>query len=63
MQGLADSGFVEIHDRIAIRFLVAGVYEGVQGERVVLGCGDFFLDESAEDAAVDVVEEDVHGAE
>jgi len=32
MKGLADGGFVESHDRFAIRFLVAGVDEGVQGK-------------------------------
>src|SRR5712692_1065367 len=38
MQSLADGGFVEIHDRIAIRFLIASVDEGVERERVVFGC-------------------------
>jgi len=63
MQGLADGGFVEIHDGIAIRFLVAGIDEGVQGERVVFGSGDFFFDEGAQDAAFDFVQDDVHGVE
>jgi hypothetical protein len=63
MQGLADGGFVEIHDRIAIRFLVAGIDERVQGERIVFGSGDFFFDEGAEDAAFDFVQKDVHGVE
>jgi len=63
MQGLADGGFVEIHDRIAIRFLVASVEEGVQGEWVIFGSGDFFFDEGAEDAGFDFVEENVHGVE
>ena len=61
MQGLADGGFVESHDGIAIRFLVAGVGESVEGKRIVFGSGDFFFDERAEDAAFDVVQEDVHG--
>jgi hypothetical protein len=63
MQGLADGGFVEIHDGFAVRFLVASVDEGVQGKWIVLGSGDFFFDEGAEDAAFDFVEEDVHGVE
>ncbi len=61
MQGLADGGFVEIHDRIAVRFLVTGVDEGVQGERVVFGSGDLLFDEGAESAAFDLVQKDVHG--
>ena len=63
MQGLPDGGFVEIHDGIAIRFLVAGVDEGVQGKWIVFGSRDFFFDERAEDATFDVVQEDVHGVE
>ena len=31
MDGLADSGFVEIHDGIAVRFLITCVDEGIQG--------------------------------
>ena len=61
MQGLADGGFVEIRDGLAIRFLVAGVEEGVQRERVVFGSSDFFFDERAEDAALDFVQENIHG--
>jgi len=61
MESLADGGFVESHYRIAIRFLVAGVDEGVQRERVVFGSGDFFFDEGAEDAAFDVGKKYVHG--
>ncbi len=61
MQGLADGGFVEIHDRIAVRFLIAGVDQGVQGKRIVFGGGDFFFDEGAQDPAFDFVQEDVHG--
>jgi len=63
MQGLADGSFVEVHDRIAIRFLVAGVDEGVERERIVFGSSDFFFDEGAQDAAFDFVQEDAHGVE
>ncbi len=63
MQSLADGGFVDIHDGIAIRFLAAGVDEGVQGKWIVFGSGDFFLDERAENATFDFVEQDVHGVE
>jgi hypothetical protein len=63
MQGLADGAFVEIHDGIAVRFLVAGVDEGIQGERIVFGSGDLFFDERAQDPAFDFVQKDVHGVE
>ena len=61
MQGLADGRFVEIHDGIAVRFLVAGIDEGVQRKWIVFGGGDFLFDEGAQDAAFDFVQEDVHG--
>ena len=63
MQDLADGGFVEIHDGIAVRFLIAGVDEGVQRKWIVFGSGDLFFDEGAQDAAFDFVQEDVHGVE
>jgi hypothetical protein len=50
VEGLADFGFVERGDRVAVVLLIAGVDQGVEGERVVLGGGDFFFDEGAEDA-------------
>ena len=50
VEGAADGVFVEIHHRLAIGFLVGGVLEGVEGERVIVGRGDFFFDEAAEDA-------------
>ena len=63
MQGPADGSFVQVHDGIAIRFLVAGVDEGVQRKRIVFGSGDFFFDEGAQDAAFDFVQEDAHRVE
>ncbi len=63
MQSLTSGGFFEIHDRIAIRFLVAGIDEGVERERIVFGSGDLFFDEGAQDAAFDFVQKDVHGVE
>ena len=52
-QGVANGGFVERHDRVAIVFLVAGVDQGVERERVVVGRGDVFFDQRAEDAGFD----------
>ena len=63
MQGLADGGFVEIHDRIAVRFLVASVDQCVQGKWIVFRSGDFLFDQGAEDSAFDFVQKDVHGVE
>ncbi len=63
MERLADGRLVQIHGGFSVRFLVAGIDESVQGERVVFGSGDFFFDEGAQDAAFDFVQEDVHGVE
>lgn len=60
VEGLADGGLVESHDGFAVRFLVAGVKEGVEGKRVIFGSGDLLFDEAAEDAAFDFIEENVH---
>ncbi len=60
VEGAADGLFVEIHDGLAIGFLVGGVLKSVQGERVVVGSGDFFFDEAAEDASVGGREVEVH---
>ena len=58
-EGIADRGFVERHHRVAVIFLVAGVDQGVERERVVVGRGDVFFDQGAEDAGFDFSEE--HG--
>ena len=50
MESSADGVFVEFHGGLAIGFLIGGVLEGVERERVVVGSGDFFFDEAAEDA-------------
>ena len=62
-QGLADGVIIEIHDRIAIRFLIAGVDEGVQREWIVFGCGDALLDQGTEGSSFDLTENDVHERE
>ena len=56
VEGLADLLFVEVKDGVAAGALVACVDECVQRERIVLGRGDLFFDESAEDAELDLVE-------
>ena len=61
MERAADGVFIEIHDWIAIRFLVGGVQDGVQRKRVILGRGDFFFDERAQDASFYGSQCEVHG--
>ncbi len=61
MERVANGVFVEIHHWIAIRFLVGGVQDGVQRKRVILGRGDFFFDERAQDAGFDRGQSEVHG--
>ena len=56
VEGLADLLLVEVKDGVAAGVLVARVDERVQRERIVLGRGDLFFDESAEDAELDLVE-------
>src|SRR5262249_26339281 len=55
-QGGANRSFVEIHHRLAIRFLVAGVHQSVERQRIVFRRGDFLLDEGTENGGVDVSE-------
>ena len=56
-EGVANRGFVQRHHWVAIVFLVAGVDQGVEGERVIVGRGDVFFDQGAEDASFDFGEE------
>jgi hypothetical protein len=51
-QGQAHFFLVEVHDRFAVRALVAGVDEGVQRERIVVRSGDFLLNQGAENAGL-----------
>ena len=60
MEGAADGLFVQIHHRLAIGFLVRGVLKGIQGQRIVVGRGDFFFDQAAEDAGFDGRKVEVH---
>jgi hypothetical protein len=53
MQGEAGLFLADLHDRLTIAFLIAGVDERVEGERVVLRGGGFFFEEGAKDAGFD----------
>ena len=59
-ESLAHGFFVKGHHRVAIVFLIAGVDQGVERERIVVGRGDIFFDQGAEDASFDFGE--IHGA-
>ncbi len=53
---IADGISVERHYGVAIIFLIAGIHEGVEGQRIVIGRGDVFFDERAENANFDIGE-------
>ena len=55
VDGLADLIFGKVEDGVAAGALVARADEGVKGERVVLGSGDFLFDEGAENAELNGV--------
>jgi len=60
VESLAHFGFVQMHFRIAIIFLIAGVDQRVEGERVVLGRGRLFFNKRAEDAGFHGIDDDGH---
>ena len=59
VQGLADGVFVQMHDGIAVVFLVAGIDQRVQGQRIVVGSGDVLFDQRTENASLDLTEQNV----
>jgi hypothetical protein len=50
IEGAGNLAVVERRDRVAVGELVAGVGEGVERERIILGRREGFFDEGAEDA-------------
>ena len=60
VERLTHRRFVERHDRVAIVFLVAGVDQRVQGERIVIRRGDIFFCQGAKNSGFDAVQEDAH---
>ena len=48
-----DGVFVQVENGRAVTLLVAGVDEGIESQRVDVGCGRFLLDEAAEYAGFD----------
>ena len=59
-QRFADSAFVQRHHRVAVVLLVAGVDQSIERQRVVIGRGDVFFDQGAQDAGFDF-SKNVHG--
>jgi len=61
MEGVANSVFAKFHNRIAIGFLVRRIEDGVEGQRIVFGGGDFFFNERAKNASFGRGQKEVHG--
>ena len=60
VQRLTDLVLGEVEHGVAAGALVARVYQSVQREGIVLGCGDLFFDEGAEDTELDGVERHIY---
>ena len=60
-EGLAHGLVVEVHHWMAIVFLIAGVDQGVERKRIVVGRGDVFFDQGAENAGFDFGQNGGHG--
>jgi hypothetical protein len=60
VESAADGVFIEVHHGVAVRFLIGGVLERVERQRVIVGCSDLFFDETAEDASLDGRQGEVH---
>jgi hypothetical protein len=58
--GAANVVIAEIRHRFAIRFLVAGVDEGVQREGIIVGSRNAFFDQRAENTSFDIAEDRIH---
>jgi hypothetical protein len=61
IESFADFALFHMHNGIAVGFLIASVGERIQGERVIFRRGDFFFDESTEDASFDGCQCELHG--
>ena len=59
-KGVSNGIFLKIHDRIAIRFLVARVDQRVEGKRIVIRSGDFLFQKRAENSGFDFIENGIH---
>src|SRR6185437_14042853 len=59
-EGLTDGDLVQLHDGVTAGFLIAGVDERVERQRVVLGGGDFLFDEGSEDPRLNCSQQKLH---
>jgi hypothetical protein len=59
-QGLAHCIFIQIHDRIAVVFLVAGVDQRVQRKRIIIRSSDIFFHQGAEHSGFDFIQDYFH---
>ncbi len=60
VQGLADFGFVELHNWLSIVLLLQALTQCIERERVVLRRRDLFFDQRAQDAGFDGIQQDCH---
>ena len=60
MEGFAHLLLLKLHHWISIAFLVAGVDQGVERKRIVLGSRNLFFDERTKDARFSGSEKDCH---
>src|SRR5438874_1919919 len=60
VQRAANFMFFQLQCRVTIRFLIAGIGKRIERERVILGRGDLFFDECAENPCFDGRETELH---
>src|SRR3990172_11035001 len=60
VQALRNISFIIGDNGIAVRFLVAGVRQAIEGQRIILGGGQFLFNKAAEDADLGVIKNDIH---
>src|SRR3984957_15344684 len=57
---MAHGGFVQVHDRVAIGFLVASVDQRVKRKRIIIRSGDFFFQQRPEYPGFHFIQYDIH---
>jgi hypothetical protein len=61
IQSVLHGRFIQFHDGIPIRFLVAGSDQGVEGQGILIWRGDLFFEQRADDPGFLGGENDFHG--
>ena len=60
IEGIQHCVVIEVQDGLAIRFLVTRVHKGIERKRVILGCGDLFLHQRAENSRLSGIQQNAH---